>query len=157
MGLFSRKSSDKNSKADEQKKPTKKAAPKEAEVKDEILTPEAQAKAPAKKATKAQPTKAKKGQAGESYKVLLSPKVSEKAADLASKNVYVFNVPVTAEKVEIANAVEKLYGVTVTDVRTARGQGKPVYRGYKKGRRNNWKKAMVQVKKGQTIDLYEGV
>ncbi|MDF1496657.1 MAG: 50S ribosomal protein L23 [Patescibacteria group bacterium] len=101
--------------------------------------------------------KAAKGQAGESYRVLLSPKVSEKAANLASTNVYVFNVPVTAEKIEIANAVQKLYGVKVVAVRTARGQGKPIYRGVKKGRRNQWKKAFVSVKKGQTIDLYEGV
>ncbi|MBD3281500.1 50S ribosomal protein L23 [Candidatus Uhrbacteria bacterium] len=155
MGLFSRKKSD-DKKAD-QTKQAKQAAPKEAEVQDEILTPESQAKQPAKKAKQATPTKAVKGQAGESYRLLLSPKVSEKVADLAQKNVYVFNVPVTAEKVAIANAVEKLYGVKVVAVRTARGRGKPVYRGYKKGRRNQWKKAFVQVKKGQTIDLYEGV
>ena len=103
------------------------------------------------------PTKAAKGQAGNSYKLLLSPKVSERAAELASQNVYVFNVPVEAEKIAIAKSVEQLYGVKVEKVRTARGQGKPIYRGYKKGRRNQWKKAFVSVKKGQTIDLYEGV
>jgi large subunit ribosomal protein L23 len=157
MGLFSRKSSDKAQQSDTTKKPTNAAPKKGAEVKDEVLTPESQAKAPAAKAKKATPTKAAKGQAGESYRLLLSPKVSEKAATLASKNVFVFNVPVTAEKIAIANAVEKLYGVTVVDIRTARGIGKPVYRGSKKGRRNQWKKAFVSVKKGQTIDLYEGV
>ena len=156
MGLFTRKTSDKDNQSDESKKPTK-VAPKAAEVKDEVLTPESQAKAPAAKAKKAAPVTAHKGQAGESYRLLLSPKVSEKAAMLASNNVYVFNVPVTAEKVEIANAVAQLYGVTVEQVRTARGMGKPVYRGHKKGRRNKWKKALVSVKKGQTIDLYEGV
>lgn len=156
MGLFKRTKSD-DKKADDKKKPVKAAPKADVDVKDEILTPESQAKAPAAKAKKATPTRAAKGQAGESYRLLLSPKVSEKVADLAQRNVYVFNVPVTAEKVAIANAVEKLYGVKVVGVRTARGMGKPVYRGYKKGRRNQWKKAFVSVKKGQTIDLYEGV
>ncbi len=157
MGLFSKKPSDDTTKSDEIKKP-KKAAPKnDAVVKDEVITPESQASAPAAKSKKTVVTKAAKGQAGESYRLLLSPKVSEKAAELASNNVYVFNVPLTAEKIEIANAVSVLYGVTVLSVRTARGLGKPVYRGHKKGRRNDWKKAFVVVKKGQTIDLYEGV
>jgi large subunit ribosomal protein L23 len=156
MGLFSRKSSDNTTKSDEIKKPKKLQPTKDADFKDEVLTPESQAKAPASKAKKIA-TKAAKGQAGNSYRLLLSPKVSEKAANLASGNVYVFNVPVTAEKIEIANAVAELYGVKVLQVRTARGMGKPVYKGYKKGRRNQWKKAFVVVKKGQTIDLYEGV
>ncbi len=155
MGLFSRKKSD--DKIADKKNQAKQVPSKEAEVKDEILTPEAQAKAPAQKAKKATPTKAVAGQAGESYRLLLSPRVSEKAADLAAKNVYVFNVPVTAEKIAIANAVEKLYGVKVVAVRTTRGEGKSIYRGYQKGKRNQWKKAFVSIKKGQTIDIYEGV
>lgn len=157
MGLFSKKPSDNTTKSDETKKPKKTAPKNDAVVKDEVITPESQASAPAAKTKKAVATKAAKGQAGESYRLLLSPKVSEKAAELASNNVYVFNVPLTAEKIEIANAVSALYGVTVVSVRTARGSGKPVYRGHKKGRRNDWKKAFVVVKKGQTIDLYEGV
>lgn len=161
MGLFKRNTSDKaKSVTDETKKPSKTPKASDVEVKDEILTPESQQNATVKKDTKiskAIPTKAAKGQAGDSYKVLLSPKVSERAAELAAKNVYVFNVPVSAEKINIAKAVEQLYGVKVEKVRTARGEGKPIYRGHKKGRRNQWKKAFVSVKKGQTIDLYEGV
>jgi large subunit ribosomal protein L23 len=161
MGLFTKKTSDKaNSVTDDKKKSSKTPKASEVDVKDEILTPESQQNATVKKdakASKVVPTKAAKGQAGDSYKVLLSPKVSERAAELAAKNIYVFNVPVTAEKINIAKSVELLYGVKVEKVRTARGEGKPIYRGHKKGRRNQWKKAFVSVKKGQTIDLYEGV
>lgn len=123
---------------------------------EEVLTPASQAKAPAN-VGKAKTQAVAKGQAGESYRILRAPQVSEKAAIAASQNVYVFQVPVTAEKISIAKAVKALYGVSVEKVRTARGIGKPIYRGARKGRRNRWKKAFVQVKKGQSIDLYEGV
>jgi large subunit ribosomal protein L23 len=89
--------------------------------------------------------------------VLSSPRVSEKAAILASKGTYVFNVPVTAEKIEIRKAVEAMYNVHVERVNTVRGIGKVVRRGRTEGRRNNWKKALVTLKKGEKIDLYEGV
>ena len=89
--------------------------------------------------------------------LLESPRVSEKAAILASKGVYVFNVPVKANKVEIRKAVEASYKVHVTDVRTSRGIGKVVRRGRTSGVRNRWKKAMVSVKAGEKIELYKGV
>jgi len=89
--------------------------------------------------------------------VLLSPRVSEKAAMLTSKGTYVFNVPVSAEKIEIRKAIEALYKVKIERVNTARGIGKVVRRGRIAGRRNNWKKAIVTLKAGQTIDLYKGV
>ena len=145
MGIFNRKSAAKPAAT---KKTTK--AAKSAE---EVLTPESQLKASEKPVAAA----VAKGQAGQSYRLLISPRVSEKAAISASNNVYVFNVPVTAEKIEIARAVQDLYGVTVTDIRTARGIGKHLTRGRREGVRNRWKKAFVIVKKGQKIDLYEGV
>lgn len=89
--------------------------------------------------------------------VLSSPRVSEKAAMLAAKGTYVFNVPVAAEKIEIRKAVEAMYKVHVERVNTVRGIGKVVRRGRTEGRRNNWKKALVTLKKGEKIDLYEGV
>lgn len=94
---------------------------------------------------------------GASPRLLLAPRVSEKAAALASRGVYVFNVPVWANKVEVRKAVEALYKVDVTSVKTARGIGKAVARGRIRGRRQNWKKALVSLKKGQTINLHEGV
>jgi large subunit ribosomal protein L23 len=88
---------------------------------------------------------------------LVKPHVSEKAARLADKGIYVFDVPVTVNKVEIRKAVESQYKVNVIKVRTIRSIGKPVLRGKIAGRRNRWKKAMVELKKGQTLNLVEGV
>lgn len=89
--------------------------------------------------------------------LLLKPHVSEKAAVLADKGVYVFDVPLTANKIEIGKAVEAIYGVHVKKVRTERGIGKTVRRGRKLGHRNAWKKALVELKNGETISLVEGV
>jgi large subunit ribosomal protein L23 len=88
---------------------------------------------------------------------LISPRVSEKAAILASKGTYVFNVPVSSNKVEVAKAIETFYKVKVVGVRTIRGMGKLVRRGRTAGIRNRWKKALVTLKAGQKIELYEGV
>ncbi len=89
--------------------------------------------------------------------VLRKPHVSEKAAILAEGGVYVFDVPVSANKTEIGKAVEAIYGVHVVQVRTLRGIGKVVRRGKVRGQRNAWKKALVELKKGETIALVEGV
>ena len=89
--------------------------------------------------------------------IMITPRISEKAAVLSSKGKFVFDVPVTANKIEIRKAVEALYGVKVEDVNTARGIGKMVRRGRIQGQRNNWKKAMVTLKKGQKLDLFVGV
>ncbi|MBD3251795.1 50S ribosomal protein L23 [Candidatus Uhrbacteria bacterium] len=124
------------------------------------------AKKPAPATTKATPaaaTDAKKevsiidAKAGSYAHLLLKPHVSEKAAVLADKGIYVFDVPVSANKVEIGKAVEAIYKVNVAKVRTQRGLGKAVRRGRMTGRRNAWKKALVELKKGQTISLVEGV
>lgn len=88
---------------------------------------------------------------------LISPRVSEKAAILASKGTYVFNVPIDANKIDVRKAVETIYQVKVSDVRTVRGAGKTVRRGRAEGRRNRWKKALVTLVKGQSLNLYEGV
>jgi large subunit ribosomal protein L23 len=88
---------------------------------------------------------------------LLQPHVSEKAAHLSGRGIYVFDVPVTANKIEIRKAVESQYKVNVTAVRTIRGIGKVITRGKTSGKRNNWKKALVELKKGQTLNLVEGV
>ncbi len=88
---------------------------------------------------------------------LLSPRISEKAAVSASGGTYVFNVPIEATKIEIRKAVESLYKVNVVAVRTVRNIGKVVRRGKISGRRNRTKKAYVTLKRGQKIELYEGV
>ncbi|MEO5927131.1 MAG: 50S ribosomal protein L23 [Patescibacteria group bacterium] len=135
MGIFDRKKKSNIPVIDEKKAPVK---AKVTEVKDSVIS-------------------ASKGVGGNSALLLLSPRVSEKAALLASKGTYVFNVPTSANKVEVRKAVEALYSVHVTAVRTARGQGKIVSRARIGGRRNNWKKALVTLKAGEKLDLYEGV
>jgi large subunit ribosomal protein L23 len=89
--------------------------------------------------------------------VLRKPHVSEKAAILAERGVYVFDVQTSANKTEIGKAVEAIYGVHVERVHTQRGIGKMVRRGKVRGQRNAWKKALVELKKGETISLVEGV
>lgn len=83
------------------------------------------------------------------------PRVTEKAARLAqTENVYTFDVAVHAEKIALKKAIEKLYHVRVVSIRTIRGEGKNVRRGRTEGTRNRWKKALVKVAPGQTIDIY---
>lgn len=83
------------------------------------------------------------------------PHMTEKAARLAQEsNVYTFEVPCEAEKIALKKAIEKMYNVRVLSVRTVRGEGKMVRRGRVTGARNRWKKALVQVAPGQTIDIY---
>ncbi len=88
------------------------------------------------------------------YTVVGTPRISEKSSRLVQEgSTYTFNVPVSAEKIAIRKAIEARYGVKVVAVRTVRGAGKVVTRGRIIGRRNAWKKAMVELKAGQTIDL----
>lgn len=94
---------------------------------------------------------------GRSFYMLVSPRISEKAASMATAGTYVFNVPIVANKVEIRKAVEALYKVKVEQVRTSRGMGKIMRRGRVSGKRVDWKKALVTLESGQKIDLYEGV
>jgi large subunit ribosomal protein L23 len=89
--------------------------------------------------------------------LILKPHVSEKAARLADAGTYVFDVATHTEKIAIKKAIEGLYKVNVMSVRTIRHDGKPIYRGRRPGARNAWKKALVTLKPGQKIDIYEGV
>ena len=89
-----------------------------------------------------------------SYRVIKQPVVTEKATDASlSRNAYTFRVPVDANKIEIRQAVEKLFDVRVLRVNTLRVGGKVRIRGRSIGRTNDWKKAMVVLAEGQTIDV----
>lgn len=89
--------------------------------------------------------------------LVADPRVSEKASVLGSTGTYVFNVPTSANKVEVRKAVEKQYKVKVVRVNMIRGEGKVVRRGRIAGKRSNWKKALVTLKSGQKIELHPGV
>jgi large subunit ribosomal protein L23 len=94
---------------------------------------------------------------GNAHKILVKPLITEKAANLGILNKYVFAVYVKANKIEIAKAVEEVYGIKPVSVNIVNIQGKTVRYGRKTGRRKDWKKAIVMLPKGKTINIYEGV
>lgn len=92
------------------------------------------------------------------YEVVQRPLLTEKGTRLKEEaNQYLFRVVRTATKIEIKQAIEQLFKVKVAEVRTLRMQGKVKRMGRFAGRRPGWKKAIVTLKAGQTIELYEGV
>ena len=89
------------------------------------------------------------------YTLIKRAVVTEKASDdTAGRNAYHFRVPTDASKVEIRETVERLFEVRVLSVNTMVVRGKERRRGYTAGRKPNWKKAMVTVTEGQTIDIF---
>ena len=88
--------------------------------------------------------------------VIIRPIVSEKSYALLAANKYTFRVHEDAHKTQIRQAVEEIWGVRVQDVRTMSVKSKPKRRGLFRGTRPGWKKAIVQVRKGDTIEIFEG-
>jgi large subunit ribosomal protein L23 len=88
--------------------------------------------------------------------VLLAPVVSEKSYSLIGDRKYSFRVHKNAHKTQIKQAVEQLFKVHVTEVNVLQVRSKPKRRGLHKGTRPGWKKAIVQVREGETIDIFEG-
>ena len=99
----------------------------------------------------------------EGYDVLVRPVVTEKTTgQIEEENVYTFIVNKAANKHEIARAVEKMWDVKVTDVRTMRYSGKAkrsmmgrMHKVWDLGRRASFKKAVVQLAEGDHIEFYE--
>jgi large subunit ribosomal protein L23 len=89
--------------------------------------------------------------------VIIRPVVSEKSYALATIGKYTFRVHPDAHKTQIKQAVELLFGVSVLDVRTSSVPSKPKRRGYTAGRTREWKKAVIQVREGQTIPIFQGL
>lgn len=93
----------------------------------------------------------------EHTQVIIRPVVSEKSYVLASADRYTFRVHPDANKTQIRQAVEALFDVDVVEVRTMSVKSKPKRRGYTSGRTRSWKKAVVQVKPGQQIPVFQGL
>lgn len=92
------------------------------------------------------------------HKVIVRPVITEKtSAAQMSDNQYTFEVARDANKQEIKLAVERLFSVHVLQVRTALQRGKWRRRGVHVGKRPNWKKAVITVAEGETIDVFEGL
>jgi len=87
--------------------------------------------------------------------VIIRPVVSEKSYVLAEAGKYTFRVHDRAHKTQIRQAVEQLFEVKVVSVRTASVKSKPKRRGQISGRSRHWKKAIVQVREGDTIPIFQ--
>ena len=93
-----------------------------------------------------------------SYKVLLSPLLTEKGTLLKEKdNKVLFKVARDANKIEIKKAVEEIFKVKVNRVTTINCKGKKKRLGRHEGKRPDWKKAVVALKKGEKLDFIEGI
>jgi large subunit ribosomal protein L23 len=88
--------------------------------------------------------------------VLLAPVVSEKSYSLQEDRKYTFKVHKDAHRTQVRQAVEELFGVHVENVNILKVQAKPKRSGLTKGMRPGWKKAIVQVRAGETIEIFEG-
>jgi large subunit ribosomal protein L23 len=90
--------------------------------------------------------------------IVLRPLITEKGTQLkAAGNQYLFQVDLDANKIEIKRAIEEIFEVHVSSVRTIRMQGKKKRMGRFEGKRPDWKKAVVTLREGETIELFEGV
>ena len=93
------------------------------------------------------------------YDVIIRPIVSERSFDLIEQGKYTFEVAKNANKIEIAKAVEEIFGVKVAKVNTLNMQGKMKRMGARPaGRRPSWKKAMVTLTAdSKSIEFFEGM
>ncbi|MBI3626637.1 50S ribosomal protein L23 [Candidatus Uhrbacteria bacterium] len=99
-----------------------------------------------------------KGDTGAAHRILLKPVITEKSAILADMGKYVFEVAQGANKVEIAKAVKMVYGVHPTKVNLIKLPGQKVvlrYKSFVNGQTKDQRKAIVTVKKGEKIPLFE--
>ena len=92
------------------------------------------------------------------YGIIKRPLVTEKSNNLiGTDNKVTFKVAIKANKNEIQKAVETIFNVTVLRVNTLRMKGKEKRLGRNVGRRPDWKKAIVTLKEGDRIEIFEGV
>jgi large subunit ribosomal protein L23 len=88
--------------------------------------------------------------------VLLAPVVTEKAYAQIENNKYSFRVHPDAHKTQVRQAVEQLFDVKVERVNISKVQSKPKRRGLHRGTKPGWKKAVVQLRAGDSIEIFQG-
>jgi large subunit ribosomal protein L23 len=88
--------------------------------------------------------------------VVIAPVVSEKSYSLIEDSKYSFRVHPKAHKTQIRQAVEELFEVKVEAVNIVKVQPKPKRRGFHRGTKPGWKKAIVQLREGDRIEIFEG-
>ena len=94
---------------------------------------------------------------GDSYKILLRQFISEKSAELADRNQYIFEIAEDANKSMVRKAIQKVYNVKPEKVNIINQVGKIVRYGKTTGKRKDRRKAIVILPKGQKIEIFEGV
>ncbi|HOB40594.1 MAG: 50S ribosomal protein L23 [Limnochordia bacterium] len=88
--------------------------------------------------------------------IIKRPIITEKSTDLMAQNKYTFEVDMRATKPQIKAAVEEIFGVKVEKVNTARVRGKLRRMGRHEGYTSDWKKAVVTLKPGHSIEVFGG-
>jgi large subunit ribosomal protein L23 len=91
-----------------------------------------------------------------STQVLIKPVISEKSYEGIAQNKYTFQIHPDAHKTQVRQAVEELFDVKVVGVNILKVQPKPKRRGRIAGTKPGWKKAIVELKAGDTIEIFEG-
>lgn len=132
----------------------------EAEVSKDSKAPKAVKSAPKKADAKVENVKAKDAAThavvvSSGTSVIKHPDVTEKSTMLQSQGKYVFIVSDRANKTEVAKAIRSMYKVEVTKVHMLNRTGKILTSGRRQGKRSDIKKAIVTLKKGQTISIFE--
>ncbi len=94
---------------------------------------------------------------GDAHKVLVRPLITEKSTDLSVFSKYAFEVFPKSNKSEIIKAIENVYGVRPIKVNIVNMRGKEVRYGRVTGKTKKWKKAIITLKLGEKIEIYEGV
>ena len=89
--------------------------------------------------------------------IIIKPVVTEKSVDLMQENKYCFRVAKDANKIEIKNAIEEIFKVTVVSVNTVNVHGKMKRMGRTQGKTASWKKAIVTLRDGDSIEVFEGL
>lgn len=155
MGLFGKKTKDDVKKTDD--KSEKVSSEKKKSMKDlyDGNTTSVKKTNDSKSVIKDEKTVTKKAKIA--YRVLVKPLITEKAASMGVLDKYFFEVNINSNKIEVANAVEEVYGIRPVSVNIVRMEGKTKRQGRSIGQRKDWKKAMVTLPKGKTINIYEGV
>ena len=87
--------------------------------------------------------------------IIIRPVISEKSYDMIEHNRYTFEVAKSASKPQIADAVSEIFGVTVTNVNTMNVTGKPRRVRVAKGKTRDWKKAVVTLREGDSIEFFQ--
>ena len=90
----------------------------------------------------------------EAREIIIRPIISERSYDVMENNVYTFEVHKRANKIEITKAVESIFNVKVVKVNTLNVKPKPKRQRYKTGKTRAWKKAMVTLQEGDTIEIF---